>query len=1013
MKSNLLLRGVLLALAISASPLPVLAQVGESTGNIVGQVDNLGSGAYSVVATNPATGRTRNATVSADGSFRFSQLPVGSYELTVSRDGKVVARDSFSVGLEGNTTARFALSDSMEAIVVTSSRVTGDAYSTDSGLILSADEVKVLPIQKNLTGVALLAPGAVLGDEKFGLSGGQGFVSFGGSSIAENSCFINGLEVTNTRQGLGCGEVPFEFYEQFQVKTGGYSAQFGRTTGGVLNAVTKSGTNEWEFGAGLAWEPDSLYEEGQRSFGSNAAGAGQVFRDSTRDKADLMEAFVSASGPIIEDHLFMYAVVNPRDVSREFSSETSGTDEFGPVNQFQFFDSDGSDNLFWGGKIDWDINDDHRLSAWGYSNRSDTQDVRYTYDAAAGVIGDTPTQTRERKRGGEAMSATYRGHFFENFTVSAMWGVIETEYQNDPNDVVNCPTVTDRRADQSGGTIVGCGPGGAFGSNNDENEQIRLDLEWVLGDHVLRAGYDDQTRDSINITAPVGGHNWTYRTLGPGASFQTTNGAFTNTSAVPLEFVRDRIFQNETGPFAGGTFSSELTAYYIEDEWQVTDGLVIYAGLRKDQLENIGAANTTFADFDQQWAPRVGFSWDPSGTGSNKFYGTFGRYYLPIANNTNFRVAAGVFDISTSYTYTGVAADGQPIGIAVMTCATGDCVNTNSLGTPPTQDQFQPKEADPFYKDEYILGYERIIGDEYTLEISGVYRETGTTLDDYCGPLANPGYCTLVNPGKGGSWSNEAGGELIFHSAEEIGLDDAENTYYSAALTLDRVTERMSYTFGYVWSKSYGNFEGAVKSDITQADPGITQDFDFPALGFGAYGDLPNDRRHAFKFYGTFEFAEDWSVGWNSSLTSGRPLSRFALGFPDLDPMVFGNYGDTFTLFTNTCTTAGVVGACNFDDTDAIPDNVQEDKIYDFLPRGKNGRTPWTFNLDASLGYAFETGNVNWKANMGVFNVLDIQEPLMTNEHAEIEEGTANPFYGSTYFWQAPRHFRFSIEARF
>ena len=66
--------------------------------------------------------------------------------------------------------------------------------------------------------------------------------------MAENQIYINGLNVTNFRNGLGFSNVPYEFYEQFQVKTGGYSAEFGRSTGGVINAVTKSGlmSSRWK-----------------------------------------------------------------------------------------------------------------------------------------------------------------------------------------------------------------------------------------------------------------------------------------------------------------------------------------------------------------------------------------------------------------------------------------------------------------------------------------------------------------------------------------------------------------------------------------------------------------------------------------------------------------------------------------------------------------------------------------------------------------------------------------------
>ena len=63
------------------------------------------------------------------------------------------------------------------------------------------------------------------------------------------------MNVTDPEKGLVCGSVPFEFYKEFQVKTGGYSAQYGRSTGGVINAVTKSGTNEFEFSATTYYPP--------------------------------------------------------------------------------------------------------------------------------------------------------------------------------------------------------------------------------------------------------------------------------------------------------------------------------------------------------------------------------------------------------------------------------------------------------------------------------------------------------------------------------------------------------------------------------------------------------------------------------------------------------------------------------------------------------------------------------------------------------------------------------------
>ena len=98
-------------------------------------------------------------------------------------------------------------------------------------------------------------------------------VSFGGSSIAENTVYINGLNVTDFYNRVGSSTVPYSFYKEFQVKTGGYSVEFGRTTGGVINAVTRSGTNEFEFGTEVVWEPSSLQSSKTDRFNRDGSAA--------------------------------------------------------------------------------------------------------------------------------------------------------------------------------------------------------------------------------------------------------------------------------------------------------------------------------------------------------------------------------------------------------------------------------------------------------------------------------------------------------------------------------------------------------------------------------------------------------------------------------------------------------------------------------------------------------------------------------------------------------------------
>lgn len=417
-------------------------------------------------------------------------------------------------------------------------------------------------------------------------------------------------------------------------------------------------------------------------------------------------------------------------------------------------------------------------------------------------------------------------------------------------------------------------------------------------------------------------------------------------------------------------------------------------GLRRDEFENSGVTGLVFSSFKTDVAPRLGLSWDPTGEGESKVFATYGRYYLPVPNNTNYRAASGISDATTYYTFTGSDSTGAATGLTPIAGANSTVVN--SVPNPAVQATFQSEEADPFAKDEYIIGYETTFTDQLSGSVRGIYRDVVSALDDYCGPLASQATCTLINPGQDSTWQldNDGDGQIDPNSrktytAAEIGLPEAKNEYTALQTQLDFKEEKTRFTFIYTWSRSTGNFEGAVKSDIAQPDPGITQDFDFPALMDGADGYQANDRRHVFKLFGAYKLTEDLTVGFNSTLSSGRPLSAFGRGYPNDDPMVYGSYGDTFYLYDPVA------------------------KTYTRNTRGTMGRTPWTFNVDLSANYMFEVGKVNMRAYLNIYNVLDSKEALSMNEHYETTPGVRNQYYGAAYTWQDPRSVQLGIEARF
>src|SRR5690606_8662845 len=233
-KRNLRRRALCMAMGMclaSMASAPVFAQA--VTGAVAGRAE----AGQQVTITNPSTGLTRSVTVSGDGSYRIGQLPPGDYTLTAGSGAPV----SVNGPSGGTTTVNLAGGGAVDlaTVQVIGSRVVNrvDVRSTESATNIRREEIARMPVDQNLSSVALLAPGVVASGATFG------GLTFGGSSVAENVVYINGLNVTDPYRRQGFSTVPFGFYEEFQVKTGGYSAEFGRSTGGVINAVTRSGGN--------------------------------------------------------------------------------------------------------------------------------------------------------------------------------------------------------------------------------------------------------------------------------------------------------------------------------------------------------------------------------------------------------------------------------------------------------------------------------------------------------------------------------------------------------------------------------------------------------------------------------------------------------------------------------------------------------------------------------------------------------------------------------------------------
>lgn len=957
------------AMTLSAA-MPAMADNvnGAIKGNIITQSGVSLAGA-TITITDKSKGYEKTLIADANGQFNLNQVPVGKYNVTVSQAGFEKAQiNDVIIGVGKTALLEIPLVEgNIERIAVVGGAVRAvDVSVTESSLNISSEELELLPVARSLTSVALLAPGATEGDSRFGDQ-----ASFGGSSVAENAYYVNGLNMTNFRNGLGGATIPFSAYDSFQIKTGGYSSEFGRTTGGLISAVTKSGTNDFHFGVESIYSPDSLREQAPNSVylqndrceAADGHCIGDLFVNNQDDYVNSFETNIYASGALIEDTLFFYGIYTFRDIEEEYgnASQTSLTKE-------------KDDDPYYLARIDWNINDDHQLMLWGFSDERTYSES--TIEDPNGVGNYTVDGgTAYHKRGGESFAVRYTGNLTDDLSMSAMYGEVKFS-ETDYSDFDDCPTGYD--ADL--GVDTTCYVNFTVGANEDKREQLRVDFDWYLNDeHTLRFGYDSETNTSDATTINSGGIYYYYRTYEEGA--RLPNGYI-----LPEEMKTTRVRNYKNG----GAFEVENWAIYIEDQWAVTDNLTLTLGLRNDSFTNYNADGDEFVSIDNQIAPRLGASWDINGDGDSKLFITAGRYYLPVAANTNIRLAGAETYIHTWYEYEGLNADGTPIGLNNQL---GEpAISNGGDGTAKPSNTLADKDLEPMYNDEIIVGYQAAINDDWSWSIKGTYRTLGNQIDDGSyifrdedGEKIGENWF-LFNPGNGATFNFDLDGDGVTEeysfTAEELGYPEAKRRYAAVDLSIEKSWDEVwSLKALYTWSHNYGNTEGFVKSDNGQDDAGLTQDWDHPYLMDGANGNLPADRRHNIKVYGAYAVTENFLVGANLNVASGRPWTALGAGYtpnPDLY-----DYGDTY-----------YVG----------------DKRY---PRGSMGTTPWTARLDLNFTYNLHFNDQKVRFALDIFNVFDAATATRYDEVAEIAAGDDSATFGLAESYQSPRRVQLSASYDF
>ncbi|QSX97582.1 carboxypeptidase regulatory-like domain-containing protein [Janthinobacterium sp. PLB04] len=903
----------------------------NATGNIIGKIAPDASASVQIVGSD--NGFKRTISPDASGTFRITSLPVGNYKVTLLKGSSVVSTQDVEVRI--GQESEVALQQ-VQTVNVTSRRRSIDVTSSNSGSSFNSRELATLPLAPTVANIVQLAGGTTRADSRYG----NNAASFGGSSASENAAYINGFPVTNSLYQVGYSSLPFGSIAEAQIITGGYGAEFGRSTGGVVNITTKSGTNNWEFGAGFTYAPDSLRGKAKNimfpNTGANPKTDGKIYNYREGDKLTEKVYNAYVSGPLIKDKLFIYLGGEFTKMDRETARLASTS----TVNNQTGWLVQKSDVPRYIAKIDWNITDNNRLEYTHISDESNVNDQYYgfNYDTKQrGYVQNGGARFKNYSAGvlflnatGAALAAAQgsnidilklTSYVTDDFTVQALIGQAKTQREQNPfgyipglRPVVASPDNQVPGVNYQPSQVQGFSSALLRDGAQDTNRGYRLDLEYKLAkQHTIRGGLDHNKINALNGTEAAGGGTWTYLKTNP----NTVLSGHNMSPAAGGGYGAQGYYVRENLQRGGSTPTVEQSAQYIEDRYQATENLVVTLGLRNESFKNMNGIGETFVEQKNMLAPRLNAAWNVYGDGSLKVFGTAGRYFMQLPANMAVRFAGASLNTDRFYTYTGVnPTTGAPLGLNPISNVVSA---NNEFGQEKRANELAATNLKAHFQDEINLGFEKALTPDFNGGIKFTYRKLKNTIDDYSDPRAISAKLTgaekeyfddhgwngaLFNPGKDNTFMIPVGPNgaqrAVTITAADAGFPEkAKRTYTALEFMLEHPMRNGWYgKMNYTWSRSEGNQEGQTKSDNGQADVGFSSGWDFPETMVNGSGLLPNNRTHQLKTYGYYEFTSQFGVGGNLLVATGRPMSRTCNIPASMDQQGLGlsQYGSIFFL---------------------------------------------------------------------------------------------------------------------
>src|SRR3989440_4200863 len=336
-----------LALVLSLFAAGASAQT-STTGSVEGTVTDVNGAAVpgvTVTVSGPNLIRAQSATTNDEGIYRIPNIPPGRYTVAVEAAKGFAKFEQTDVEVKLSKTSSVAVTlrpqGATETVEVTASAGAAvDVTSATSGTNVSTEQFSNFPTQRTIQSLYNIAPSVT----RSGLrdaSGRERDPSVAGSSGPENNYILDGVSTTDPAFGGGGANMPFEFVQEVEVKTGAYGAEYGHSTGGIFNVITKSGGNEFHgdvFGYGT-------------TKGLVRAVKNFPFTGSSSNGFSEIDAGGDIGGPIKKDKLWFFGAFNPQRRTNYYLTQTFHVPAQNKVTI-----------PFYAGKLTWALNSKNTLT---------------------------------------------------------------------------------------------------------------------------------------------------------------------------------------------------------------------------------------------------------------------------------------------------------------------------------------------------------------------------------------------------------------------------------------------------------------------------------------------------------------------------------------------------------------------------------------------------------------------------------------------------------------------------